>query len=72
MLPLLAMSTSAPRISVDEAYDKVSSGEALLICAYDDDEKCLSMAIAGSITRNHFEREKGRIDPDREILLYCA
>ena len=30
----------ADRIDVEEARDKVTEGEALLVCAYEDDSKC--------------------------------
>ncbi|HVS04190.1 MAG TPA: ArsR family transcriptional regulator, partial [Thermoanaerobaculia bacterium] len=60
----------APRIDVEEARRKVESGATLLVCAYDDEEKCRKLALEGSITLQELEtRRPGR---DQEIIFYCA
>lgn len=63
------MAKQSPRIDVAEAREKISEG-ALLVCAYDDEQKCASMKLDGSITRQQLERDKP--GTDTEIVLYCA
>ena len=62
----------ARRIRPDEAYRKVVSGEASLICAYEDDEKCRQIALAGAIPLSQFEAELPRLPRNRELIFYCA
>ncbi|MDX1632253.1 MAG: ArsR family transcriptional regulator [Thermoanaerobaculia bacterium] len=64
------MPEGVERIEVDRARRRVQSGEALLVCAYDDQEKCEDLALEGSISLDELrERE---VDDDRELIFYCA
>jgi hypothetical protein len=60
------------RIAPEEAFEKVSTGEALLVCAYDDEEKCRKMRLDYAITLQELERQLREIPRDREIVFYCA
>jgi hypothetical protein len=60
------------RISAEEARPKVQSGEAVLVCAYDDEAKCGSMKLEGAMTLGEFRRVMPSLAKDREIILYCA
>jgi hypothetical protein len=62
------------RIPPEEAFEEVSSGEALLVCAYDDDEKCRKMQLENSLTLDELEEllRKGEVSLDRRLILYCA
>jgi hypothetical protein len=63
---------TAPRIPVEEAHRKVVAGDALLVCAYDDD-RCKQLELEGSITRRELEsRLLPSIPQDSEIIFYCA
>jgi len=62
----------APRIGVEEARRKVSSGEALLVCAYGDEAKCGSIRLEGSTTLTELQSRLGSLPKDREIIFYCA
>jgi hypothetical protein len=62
---------TAPRIPVEEARRKVVAGEALLVCAYDD-ERCKQLDLEGSITRKELESRLTSIPRDTEIIFYCA
>ena len=42
--------TEPIRISVEEARQKVNPGAALLVCAYDDDEKFKNNHLLGAIS----------------------
>ena len=46
--------TEAIQISPEEVYLKVKSGEAILVCAYNDDEKYRRINLEGSISLSEF------------------
>jgi hypothetical protein len=58
------------RISQEAARQKVSSGEALLVCAYDDAEKCNQMHLEGAISLDDLNSRS--VDKSQEIIFYCA
>jgi hypothetical protein len=60
------------RISAEEARQKVQSGRALLVCAYDDEAKCGPIRLEGAITMSELRRKLPSVPRDREIILYCA
>ncbi|RJP22631.1 MAG: ArsR family transcriptional regulator [Candidatus Abyssobacteria bacterium SURF_5] len=62
----------AKRINPHEAHDKVESGEALLVCAYDDEQKCKSMKLEGSISLKEMESRLSSVPKEKEIIFYCA
>jgi hypothetical protein len=60
------------RISADEAHEKVGSGQALLVCAYDDDVKCSRMALEGAITLNELRARLPSLPKTQEVIFFCA
>ena len=60
------------RISADEAHDGVRAGQALLVCAYEDDAKCSRMALEGAITLNELRARMASIPKNQDIIFYCA
>ena len=60
------------RISAEDARRKVQSGQALLVCAYDDDAKCATMRLEGATTLNDLRRTLPSLPRGREVILYCA
>jgi hypothetical protein len=60
------------RISPQEARRKVQAGEALLVCAYDSDEKCRQNQLDGAIPLTEFQAQSGSVPKNRELLFYCA
>ena len=61
----------AKRIDVKTAHDHIAAGNALLVCAYDD-EKCRQNHLDGSITLSEFRARADSIPKDKEIAFYCA
>lgn len=61
-----------PRVTPREIKPRVETGEALLVCAYDDELKFLRMRLEGAISWFEFNKNLNRIAKDREIVLYCA
>jgi hypothetical protein len=69
------MSTiTAPRIDVHEARREVMSGEALLVCAYEDedDARCAQIPLEGSITFSELEARLPSLRKDTGIIFYCT
>ena len=62
----------AERIDIDEARRTASGGDALLVCAYDDDAKCDRIRLEGAITLKQLQAQAGALSKDREIIFYCA
>ncbi len=60
------------RISPQEVRQKISSGNVLLVCAYDDDEKFKKMHLEGAISFRDFTSRFSSIPKDKEIIFYCA
>jgi len=60
------------RVAVDEVYRKVTDGGALLVCAYDDDEKFRGVHLAGAVSMAEFKTKATGLDKNQEIFFYCA
>jgi rhodanese-related sulfurtransferase len=61
-----------PRVTPEEIYPKLQSGEALLVCAYDDEAKFQRLRLAGAISLGEFKSLRPTLPQDREIVFYCA
>jgi rhodanese-related sulfurtransferase len=62
----------ADRIDVEEARRKVTGGEALLVCAYEDESKCDRIKLEGAISLRDFRAFADSLPKDKEIIFYCA
>ena len=60
------------RIEPEQARREISSGGALLVCAYDDDEKCKHYELSGALTLSELQRREHSLARDQEIIFYCA
>ena len=60
------------RISPPQARQRVESGNAMLVCGYDSDEKFRQYHLAGAISLEEFQSQAGSIPKNREIIFYCA
>jgi len=60
------------RISADEVYRKLKSSDAILVCAYDSDEKYERFRIENSIPFSRFKSILPSIPKTQEIIFYCA
>jgi hypothetical protein len=60
------------RIPVHEAYQKVKSGKALLVCGYEEEEKFKMMCLEGALSLKEFEARLPKLSKDQEIIFYCA
>ena len=61
----------APRISPQDTYRQVTSGQAILVCAFENEKTCSTMMIERAITLKAFESRLPGINKDRPIIFYC-
>ncbi|MGB6067742.1 MAG: hypothetical protein WBG50_23295 [Desulfomonilaceae bacterium] len=60
------------RVGAEEAHEELSAGNAILVCAYADDEKCERLRLEGSISLNALMDRLPSLSKDQEIVFYCA
>jgi hypothetical protein len=60
----------AKRITPEEVYEKLKSGKALLVCAYEDEAKFKKMNLQGAISFNAFKSKLPSLGKDQEIVFY--
>jgi hypothetical protein len=61
----------AERIDVDTAREHMARG-AWLICAYDDDSKCVKFALEGMMPLSALRQQAAGLPRDQELIFYCA
>jgi len=61
-----------PRITVEEARQKVLTGESLLVCAYDDDVRFNQLRLDGAVSLKEFQLHFAELPRNKEIIFYCA
>jgi hypothetical protein len=57
------------RISPEDARQLVDSGQALLVCSYDDDS-CKSKLIQGALLHSELEARLASLSKDTQIIFY--
>jgi hypothetical protein len=62
--------TEPVRISPEEARKKVVSNKAILVCAYEEDEKFRRMHLEGAISLNEFKTRVSSLSKEQEIIFY--
>jgi len=60
------------RVSPEEVRKKVNEGKALLVCAYEDEEKFKKMRLEGAISLGEFKLRLSSLTKDQEVVFYCA
>ena len=58
------------RVRAEEVYGKLKSGKALLVCAYEDEEKFKKLQLEGAISLNEFKSKLSSLAKDQEIIFY--
>lgn len=58
------------RISAQQTYAKIKAGEALLVCAYEDEAKCRALNLEGSISFTSFKSRLQSLPKSQEIIFY--
>lgn len=62
--------TEAIQVPPEEVYLKIKSGEAVLVCAYSDDEEYKRINLEGSISFSEFYSRLPQYSKDQEIIFY--
>ena len=60
------------QISAQGAHERVSSGKALLVCAYRNEDACRKVQLEGSISLLEFESRLSGLPKHQEVIFYCA
>jgi hypothetical protein len=60
------------RIGVGEARRHAAQQGALLVCGYEDDDKCRALRLNGALTMSEFRARAGAMPRDQEVIFYCA
>ncbi len=62
--------TEPKRISAEEAHKKVISGEAILVCAYDDGEKFRNIHLQNAISLRELKTRIPALSRGQEVISY--
>ena len=57
-------------IDVHDAFEHVSKGSALLICAYESDEKFGRLQLEGAVPLSEFQAKLNEVDEEKELIFY--
>ncbi len=60
------------RIHPLEVEEKLETGEALLVCAYQDDQKFRNNHLEGAISYADFQGKLNGLSKEQAIVFYCA
>jgi len=60
------------RVSAEEVHEKLKSGKAILVCAYEDESKFKEVHLQGAISLSKFQSKLSSLSKDQEIIFYCA
>jgi len=58
------------RVTPEEVYPKVKSGQAVLVCAYNDEEEYRRINLEGSISLTEFYSKLLQYSKDQEIIFF--
>ena len=64
--------TEPERVTPREIVEKVNAGAALLVCAYDNEEKFKALHLEGAISISELKSRLHALPKDQEIIFYCA
>jgi hypothetical protein len=62
--------TEPVRILPEEARKKLLSNKAILVCAYEEEEKCRKMHLEGAISLRTFKERAPSLSKEQEIIFY--
>jgi len=62
---------SAPRMAAKDVKDRMGAGaDLILVCAYDDDQKCNQLRLPGSVSLNQLRAREQGLSQAQEIVFY--
>jgi hypothetical protein len=60
------------RLGPETVRAKVEAGEAILVCAYEDDAMFRRAQLAGAIPLSELQSRLPALSRNQEIVFYCA
>jgi bifunctional DNA-binding transcriptional regulator/antitoxin component of YhaV-PrlF toxin-antitoxin module len=60
------------RISAGDARRRVAEGRAVLVCAYEDEDRCRRLKLQGAHTLRELEAGMANLSRNQELIFYCA
>jgi len=60
------------KVTPQDIFDKVQSGEVMLVCAYDSEDKFRQVHLEGAISLGEFKAKEDELGKNQEIVFYCA
>ncbi len=60
------------RIPVGEARQHAQNGQAMLVCAYTEEEKCNQMMLEGALNMAELEKRLPSMRKEQELIFYCG
>ena len=60
------------RVTPEYAKKQVAAGKAMLVCAYDDEQKFRNLHLEGALSLQEFTAMVERLPKEQEIIFYCA
>jgi rhodanese-related sulfurtransferase len=58
-------------IDAAQARHKAQQGDALLVCAYEDEARCREILLDGAITLRQLRDRLDAVPADAELVFYC-
>jgi len=62
--------TEPERISPEEAHKKLKAGTAILVCAYENEDRFEAMHLEGAISLKEFYSKLQSLPKEQEIVFY--
>ena len=66
------MIATIERIEPEQAKRDMRDNGALLVCAYDNDEKFRSNCLEGAISLAQLQARESALPRNQELIFYCA
>jgi rhodanese-related sulfurtransferase len=63
---------AGPKIDVKQARHDIEASDALLVCAYDSEDKFESNHLQGAIPLDELRSNEEELSKQRELIFYCA
>ena len=63
---------AVPKIDVTQAWNDIEVSDALLVCAYDSQEKFRRNQLQGAISLDDLRSQEQSLSKQRELIFYCA
>lgn len=60
------------RLGPAEAEERVRTANAILVCAYAEDQKCGDKMLEGALMLSELADEKSHLARDQILIFYCA